>query len=127
MDVEAKDLQITQTDRHLRRKKMTKKAIGMFALALGLTAMFATSSLSAQESVYSNKVAIPFAFHVEKVALPAGEYRIERVFGKEIVTLVNLQTGQRVQILWPEATRTPGKSKLVFETGPQGYSLKKLS
>jgi hypothetical protein len=107
---------------------MTKKAIYSFVLALGLTAMFATSSLSAQDiGMSSQKVSIPFAFHVEKVALPAGEYRIERAFGKEIVTLVNLQTGQRVQILWPDATRTPGKAKLVFETGPQGYSLKKLS
>lgn len=108
---------------------MTKKAIRVFTLALGLTAMFAASRLSAQQAVgeSSQKVSIPFAFHVEKVALPAGEYRIERAFGKEIVTLVNLQTSQRVQILWPEASRTPGKMKLVFESGPRGYSLKRLS
>jgi len=106
---------------------MTKKAIRVFALALGLTAMFATSRLSAQESVSSERISIPFAFHVEKVALPAGEYRIERVFGKEIVTLVNLQSSQRVQILWPDASRTPGKAKLVFESSPRGYSLKKMS
>ena len=106
---------------------MTKKAICTFALALGLTAMFATSSVPAQQAVYADTVTIPFAFHVEKVALPAGEYRLERVFGKEIVALVNLQTGQRVQLLSHEATRTNGKAKLVFESGPQGYSLKKLS
>ena len=109
---------------------MTKKAIRVFTLALGLTAMFATSRLSAQQVTLgesSQKVSIPFAFHVEKVALPAGEYRIERAFGKEIVTLVNLQTSQRVQILWPEASRTPGKMKLVFESGPRGYALKRLS
>ncbi|HXB69991.1 MAG TPA: hypothetical protein VNY05_17185 [Candidatus Acidoferrales bacterium] len=106
---------------------MTKKAICTFALALGLTAMFATSSLSAQAGVYSDKISIPFAFHVDKVALPAGEYRLERVFGKDIVSLVNLRTGQRVQILRQEAASTPGKSKLTFESGPQGYSLKKLS
>jgi hypothetical protein len=106
---------------------MTKKAICTFAMALGLTAMFATSSLSAQAAMNSKKISIPFAFHVDKVAMPAGEYRLEQEFGKEIVTLVNLQTGQRVQLLRHEAASTPGKSKLFFETGPQGYSLKKLS
>jgi hypothetical protein len=106
---------------------MTKKAIRVFALALGLTAMFATSQLSAQSGMYSEKVSIPFAFHVAKVTLPAGEYRIEQAFGKDIVMLVNMQTGQSVQILRQEASRTPGKAKLVFETGPQGYKLKTLS
>jgi hypothetical protein len=106
---------------------MTKKAICTFALALGLTATFATSSLSAQQGMNSDTISIPFAFHVDKVAMPAGEYRLERVFGKAIVTLVNLHTGQRVQLLRSEATATPGKSKLTFETGPGGYSLKKLS
>ena len=106
---------------------MTKKAICTFVLALGLTAIFAPGPLSAQAGVHSETVSIPFAFHVEKVALPAGEYRLERVFGKDIVTLVNLRSGQRVQILSHEATRTNGKAKLVFETGPSGYSLKSLS
>jgi hypothetical protein len=108
---------------------MTKKAICTFALALGFTAMVATSSLSAQQAPgeNSNSISIPFAFHVEKVAMPAGEYRLERIFGKEIVTLVNLRTGQRVQVLRPDATSVPGKSRLTFETGPGGYSLKKIS
>jgi len=108
---------------------MTKKAICTFAMALGLTAMFAASSLSAQQGVgvNSDAITIPFAFHVDKVALPAGEYRLERVFGKAVVTLVNLHTGQRVQILRSEATSTPGKSRLTFENGPGGYTLKKLS
>jgi hypothetical protein len=106
---------------------MTKNAIRVFALALGLTAMFATSQLSAQQAAYSEKVYIPFAFHVAKVTMPAGEYRIEQGFGKDIAMLVNLQTGQRVQILRQEASRMPGKAKLVFETGPRGYSLKTLS
>lgn len=105
---------------------MTKKAIRVFALALGLTATLATSSLFAQEAV-SQKIYIPFAFHVERTALPAGEYRIEQVFGKEIVSLVNVRTGQRVQIIWPEGSRVEGKAKLYFEVGQQGYSLKKLS
>ena len=108
---------------------MTKKAICTFALALGLTAMFATGSLSAQQAaaMNSDKILIPFAFHVEKVAMPAGEYRLEQVFGKEIVTLINLQTGHRVQLLRSVSTSTPGKSKLLFESGPHGYWLKKLS
>ena len=106
---------------------MTKKAIGMFALALGLTAMFANRPLSAQQVNYSDTVSIPFAFHVEKVALPAGEYRLEREFGKPVVGLVNLKTGQRVRLLRSEPTNAPGTSKLYFEAGPRGYWLKKLS
>ena len=106
---------------------MTKNTIRVFALALGLTAMFATSQLSAQQSANSEKVFIPFAFHVAKVMLPAGEYRIEQAFGKDIAMLVNMQTGQRVQILRQEANHVPGKAKLVFETGPQGHTLKTLS
>ena len=106
---------------------MTKKAIRVFALALGLTAMFATSQLSAQAGMYTERVSVPFAFHVGKVAMPAGEYRIEQTFGKDIVTLVNMQTGQRVQILRQEASRVPEKVKLVFENGPQGHVLKSLS
>ena len=106
---------------------MTKKAIRVFALALGLTAMFATSQLSAQADMRTERVSIPFAFHVGKVAMPAGEYRIEQAFGKDIVTLVNLQTGQRVQILRQGASSVPEKVKLVFEAGPQGQLLKSLS
>jgi len=105
---------------------MTNKAIRVFVLALGLTATLATSSLFAQQGVYQ-KVNIPFAFFVERTALPAGDYRIEPIFGKEIVSLVNLTTGQRVNILPSEGVRLSGKAKLVFEVGPRGYSLKKMS
>ena len=106
---------------------MTKKALYTFALALGLTGVFATNNLSAQMVPYSEKISIPFAFHAGNIALPAGEYRLERVFGKEVVSLVNLKTGQRVQLLRQDAGGTPGKARLQFEVGPGGYSLKKLS
>src|ERR1041384_3732793 len=106
--------------------KMIQKAIGTFALALGMS-MFAAGSLSAQQGVVSEKVSIPFAFHVAKVSLPAGEYRIEQVFGKEIVALANMQTRQTVQLLRSEGGRTAGKAKLTFEVGPRGYALRKLS
>jgi len=106
---------------------MTKNAIRVFALALGLTAMFATTPMHAQTAVQSETLTIPFAFHVQNVAMPAGQYRLESVFGKDIVTLVNMQTGRRVQILRQEAARTQGKAKLTFEQGPNGYTLKRLS
>ena len=52
---------------------------------------------------------------------------VEREFGKPVVGLVNLKTGQRVRLLRSEPTNAPGTSKLYFEAGPRGYWLKKLS
>jgi len=106
---------------------MTKNVIRVFILTLGLTATVAISPLSAQTVVRSQTITIPFAFHVQSLPMPAGEYRLEEVFGKETMTLVNLHSGRKIQILRHEASRVPGKPKLIFELGPQGYTLKRLS
>jgi hypothetical protein len=106
---------------------MTKNVIRVLALSLGLTATVVINPLSAQTVVRSQTITIPFAFRVQNFPMEAGEYRLEEVFGKEIMTLVNLHSGRRMQILRQEASRVPGKPKLIFELGPQGYTLKRLS
>lgn len=106
---------------------MNKNVIRVLTLALGVTAVLATNPLSAQTALRSETVTIPFAFHVQDASLPAGEYRLESIFGKDIVILINVQTGQRVQVLRHEAAGVPGKAKLIFELGAQGYTLKRLS
>ena len=96
------------------------------AVGVGIAVMFATATLSAA-SFRSENVSIPFAFHVSKVALPAGEYRLEQSLGSDITFLVNLKTGQRVQFLRSNGRGYDGRAKLVFETTNDGYKLKTIS
>ena len=103
-----------------------KKTIRSLSIGLGLAAIFATSNLNATGYVSEN-IAIPFEFKVQKLTLPAGEYRVEQEFGKYMVSLINLQTGRRVQLLRDYGAGTPGRTKLVFETTQQGYTLKRVS
>ena len=106
---------------------MTKNVIRVFALALGLTAVVAIAPLSAQTTLPSQIVNIPFAFHVQNVSMPAGEYRLESMFGKGFVVLESVQTGRKIQVMRHEAASVPGKAPhLIFELGPQGYTLKGL-
>jgi hypothetical protein len=95
-------------------------------MGFGLAAVFAVPSLNAA-SIVSERMTIPFDFRVAKTSLPSGIYRVERDFGKPVVTLVNVKTGQRVQVLRNDNDRVPGRTKLLFESTGQGYSLKRLS
>ena len=61
------------------------------SVGLCLCASFAATNLSAAEYV-SRNIKVPFAFTVGKVTLPAGEYRVRQEPGKEIVSIVNVQT-----------------------------------
>jgi hypothetical protein len=96
------------------------------SVGLGLSAMFAASSLSAAGSVSEN-IAIPFEFKVDKVTLPAGEYRVQQDFGKYLVSLVNVKTGRSVQMLRDTGGHRDGRTKLIFEPTGHGYKLSKVS
>ena len=93
---------------------MKNRIYRTLALSLGLTAIFATSNLNATV-FYSERVDIPFEFKVGKHVYSAGAYRVEQSFGSEIASLVNLKTGQRVQMLVPVTNRTTEKNILKFE------------
>ncbi|HTS61789.1 MAG TPA: hypothetical protein VMH28_07175 [Candidatus Acidoferrales bacterium] len=103
-----------------------KNVFRTFAAGVGLAALFTASALNAA-SIRSENISIPFAFHVSKVALPAGEYRIDKTYGTDLTFLTNLKTGQRVQILSNAAARVEGRVKLVFENTTGGYTLKAVS
>ena len=95
------------------------------SVGLGLSAIFAAGSLKAASFVSQN-IAIPFDFKVDKVTLPAGEYRVQQDFGRYLVSLVNVKTGQTVQLL-RDAGYRDGRAKLIFEPTGQGYKLAKVS
>lgn len=106
---------------------MTRNVIRVFALALGLTALFAIHPLSAQTALRTEIVNIPFAFRVQNVPMPAGEYRLQSIFGKDFVILESVQTGRKIQVMRQEAAGGAGKTRLIFELGAQGYTLKGLA
>jgi hypothetical protein len=93
---------------------------------LSLASLFAAGSLSAADYVTTH-VVVPFEFKVDKVELPAGEYRLERDFGKDMVSIVNINTGRRVRVLSDAHSRTPEKSKMIFEKSGKSYRLIKIS
>jgi hypothetical protein len=94
------------------------------SLTLGAAALLGSSVLQAAHR--SEPVQIPFDFKVNRAQLPAGSYRLEHRDTDAFDTLVNLQTGARVQLLRPMRNDN-GKAKLVFEHGVNGYVLKRLS
>jgi len=98
----------------------------MKKLLLSLGTLFAAGSLSAADYV-SSHVVVPFEFRVDKISLPAGEYRLERDFGTNMVSMVNLNTGRRVRVMWDVAGRSGDKSKLVFEKTGDNYKLIRIS
>lgn len=96
------------------------------SVGLGLTALFAVGNMNAAGYVSEN-IAIPFEFKVDKLTLPAGDYRVEQDFGRYLVSIVNIQTGRRIQVLRECGTHTPGRAKLIFEPTGNGYKLSKVS
>jgi hypothetical protein len=96
------------------------------SVGLGLTAFFAAGNLEAAGQV-SKTVAVPFEFKVDNVTLPAGEYRVEQDFGKYLVSIVNLKTGRRVQVLRDYSDHKEGRARLIFEPTGQGYKLVRVS
>jgi hypothetical protein len=104
---------------------MKSQMIRRLALGFGLTAMLATSGLHAS-MFYTEKANIPFEFRVGKQVYSAGEYRLEQEFGKDIVYLVNVKTGRKLQMLRPLNGRDSGNSKLTFENNGGVRVLKAL-
>jgi len=102
-----------------------KNVIRTCALGVGFAAMFAASALAT--SFQSERVSIPFQFKVSKTTLPAGDYRVQQEFGTDIAFLVNLKTGQKVQLLRPSGVRSEGRVKLEFQSSAAGYALKGIS
>ncbi len=95
------------------------------SVTIGAAALLGTGALEAAGR-RSEPVEIPFDFSVQGKQLPAGTYRLQRGAGDRIEALVNLRTGQQVQIL-RSLGGGAGKIKLQFERHANGYVLRKLS
>jgi hypothetical protein len=96
------------------------------AVGVGIAAMMTASALNAT-SFQTEKIEIPFSFQVSKTTMPAGEYRMRQNFGSEIAYLVNLKTGQQVQVLRSVGMKQDGRARLVFESTEKGHVLKTIS
>jgi hypothetical protein len=88
-------------------------------------AMVTASALNAT-TFQTEKVAIPFSFQVSKTTMPAGDYRVQENFGSDIAYLVNLKTGQQVQVLRNTGEKKEGRAKLVFQNTATGHVLKTI-
>jgi hypothetical protein len=95
------------------------------AFGVGIAAMVTASALNAS-TFQTEKIDIPFNFQVSKTAMPAGEYRVQQKFGSDIAFLVNLKTGQQVQVLRSVGSRADDRAKLVFEETSSGRVLKTI-
>jgi hypothetical protein len=96
------------------------------AAGVGIAAMVTASALNAS-TFRTEKIEIPFAFQVSKITLPAGEYRVQQSFGSDIAFLVNVKTGQQVQVLRTVGSRGDDRAKLVFENTERGRVLKGIN
>lgn len=105
---------------------MIKRLVCSSALLLGAAAVSFTGSLQATE-LCSERVTIPFTFQADKVVLPSGTYRVEQDFGSPLITLVNVETGQRIQVIRREPARHDGKLKLTFVHEGQTARLKSIA
>lgn len=105
---------------------MMLKAIRVFAV-IPAAALLIGGALQAS-TLKSEKIEIPFAFSVEhSTMLPPGEYQVQQQSGSQFAALVNVKTGQSVQVLRPSNTHKEGKARLLFENTAQGHSLKSIS
>jgi hypothetical protein len=101
------------------------KFVKTLALTVCAAAILGAGALQAAAR-RSAPLEIPFAFKVHNKVLPAGTYRIQRGATDGFVTLLNIKTGQQVQILRTLGGET-SKTRLVFEHDTDGYVLKKMS
>jgi hypothetical protein len=96
-----------------------------FLCTIGL-AISSVGALGAAD-FQSKQIAVPFAFKDHKATLPAGHYRVEQYIGKQMVVLVNVDTGHRVPVMREPVLDSTGKTKLTFEKVGESYKLSRVS
>jgi len=91
------------------------KTLKTFAVALGATVL-ATAGLYAQSGVVAD---IPFAFSVQNVTMPAGQYHLRALSStSEAIQIRNAETGKSAIVLAPKSGSTQVKDtktgKVIF-------------
>ena len=100
-----------------------KKAMFRIGLMLALAFLAAAQFVRAQEPVQAS---IPFAFTAGDTALPAGEYRVEKVRDGSSILLIRCTEGKPAIMVatLPAATSEPQeKTKLIFHRYGNRYFL----
>lgn len=100
-----------------------KKAMFRIGLMLALAFLAAAQFVRAQEPV---KAKIPFAFTAGDTALPAGEYRVEKVGGAPQALVIRCTAGGPaiMVVTSPASVNAPQeKSKLIFRRYGNRYFL----
>ena len=95
------------------------------SLGFGLSALFTAPQLGAVD-VISQTVNVPFNFKAAGATLPSGDYRIERDFGRQTVYVVNIRTGQQIQVFRNNPSLAT-RITLTFETNSQGERVLRIS
>jgi hypothetical protein len=103
-----------------------KKFLCTLGLGVAVWGLPGAGRLSAAD-IESKRVSVPFAFQVDKIWLPAGHYRVEQNIGKQMVVMVNTETGHRVQVMREPVYQPTGNTKLTFEKIGKGYKLSRVS
>ena len=93
---------------------------------MSLVSIFVAGNLSAA-SYPTKNIRVPFEFKVDKMTMPAGEYRVEPEFGGYMVTIMNVDTGRCVRMLRDNSQLKSERAKLIFEPTGQGYKLARVS
>jgi hypothetical protein len=102
-----------------------KKALRMTTM-LALAFLAATQIVRAQEPLLAN---IPFAFTAGSMALPAGEYRVERMAQDATMLLIRRADGSVAKIvptLGAQANGLQSQSKLIFHRYGNRYFLSQV-
>ena len=102
-----------------------RKLVRSISVAACVAAMLGASALQAA-SRRSVPIDIPFAFKASNQMMPVGTYTVRRGTAEGFATLVNVKTGQRVQVLSPLSIEST-KTRLVFERDGDRFVLKSLS
>jgi hypothetical protein len=95
----------------------------LFAAGVMLASVLLNSGAAHAASVTTTTVVIPFEFKVKNQVLPAGHYRLQDGSFISTAFLINQETGQRVEVLRPSTSATPGKAHLIFKQKADGYVL----
>jgi hypothetical protein len=102
---------------------MKKLAFNVFTL-LSLICSLTATSVYAQSKTLISKVEIPFDFSIRDKTLPAGIYRVERIFQDAL--FIRSEDGQEVcvSLTMPvRAKETPETARLLFRRYDQTYFL----
>ena len=97
------------------------KTLKNIAIAIGLTAVLGSATLSAQNG---SKATIPFDFKITGMTLPSGDYTVRLDSARHILTFQNLSNGHSASMLaHPFKSGTKEEPVLIFRHNGETYTL----